>query len=55
MLFGTFRNPRSVAEMECGFYRGASSRIPEMLLGRDVSRPREDQKETRTASISEAA
>jgi sterol desaturase/sphingolipid hydroxylase (fatty acid hydroxylase superfamily) len=39
MLFGTFRNPRQLAESECGFYNGASSRIPEMLIGRDVSRP----------------
>jgi len=39
MLFGTFRNPRSVEGMECGFYEGASGRIPEMLIGRDVSRP----------------
>jgi sterol desaturase/sphingolipid hydroxylase (fatty acid hydroxylase superfamily) len=41
MLFGTFRNPRSVANVECGFYPGASSRVAEMLIGRDVSRPRQ--------------
>jgi sterol desaturase/sphingolipid hydroxylase (fatty acid hydroxylase superfamily) len=39
MLFGTFRNPRQLAESECGFYNGASGRIAEMLIGRDVSRP----------------
>jgi len=55
MLFGTFRNPRSVEDVECGFYKGASSRIPEMLLGRDVSTPRPRGRETRPASISEAA
>lgn len=38
ILFGTFVNP---AEMEetAGFYEGASSRVVEMLVGRDVSRP----------------
>jgi len=39
MLFGTFRNPRTVEGVDCGFYPGASSRIAEMLIGRDVSRP----------------
>jgi len=40
MLFGTFRNPRSLSDVSVGFYAGASARIPEMLIGRDVSRPR---------------
>ena len=39
LLFGTFHNPRDFA-VENGFYPGASSRVPEMLLMRDVSRPR---------------
>jgi len=39
MLFGTFRNPASW-EDEAGFYHGASARVPEMLVGRDVSAPR---------------
>lgn len=39
MIFGTFRNPRSVEGYESGFYRGASARIIDMLLFRDVSRP----------------
>ncbi|MDJ0926624.1 MAG: sterol desaturase family protein [Gammaproteobacteria bacterium] len=39
MLFGTFRNPRALDDTACGFYPGASSRIPEMLIGRDVSQP----------------
>lgn len=38
MLFGTFRNPKTMNE-EAGFYDGASSRVGEMLLGRDVSEP----------------
>jgi sterol desaturase/sphingolipid hydroxylase (fatty acid hydroxylase superfamily) len=38
IVFGTFRNPKSY-EMETGFYAGASSRIPEMLMLKDVSRP----------------
>ena len=38
MVFGTFRNPATF-EGPTGFYRGASGRIPEMLLGRDVTRP----------------
>jgi len=41
MLFGTFRNPRSDAEVprEAGFYQGASSRLLAMLLTKDVTRP----------------
>jgi len=38
ILFGTFRNPRDF-ESECGFYVGASSRLRDMLLARDVSTP----------------
>lgn len=38
MLFGTFENPRDFATDQ-GFYLGASQRVPEMLLGRDVSSP----------------
>jgi sterol desaturase/sphingolipid hydroxylase (fatty acid hydroxylase superfamily) len=37
MLFGTYRNPRSLEATSCGFYDGASSRIVAMLLGREVS------------------
>lgn len=40
LLFGTFRNPRGFAP-EAGFHDGASARIPEMLIGRDVSSPPE--------------
>jgi sterol desaturase/sphingolipid hydroxylase (fatty acid hydroxylase superfamily) len=39
MLFGTFKNPEYF-EPEAGFYPGAGRRIPEMLVGIDVSKPR---------------
>lgn len=39
MLFGTFRNPARY-EHETGFYNGASSRIKDMLLFRQVDKPR---------------
>ena len=39
MMFGTFRNPRELEDTACGFYAGASARIPEMLIGVDVSSP----------------
>ena len=38
MLFGTFKNPRTF-QTEAGFYPGASKRIPEMLMFKDVSKP----------------
>lgn len=38
MLFGTFRNAERF-EPETGFYDGASRRLGEMLVFRDVSRP----------------
>ena len=43
ILFGTFRNPTDF-QAENGFYDGASARIPEMLVFRDVSRPKETLK-----------
>ncbi|MDH3980425.1 MAG: sterol desaturase family protein [Gammaproteobacteria bacterium] len=39
MLFGTFRNPQQLEDVQCGFYKGASARLVDMLLGRDVTRP----------------
>ncbi|MGD8412948.1 MAG: sterol desaturase family protein [Candidatus Latescibacterota bacterium] len=36
MVFGTFDNP-ATWEAEAGFYKGASSRVGSMLIGRDVS------------------
>jgi len=49
MLFGTFRNPRELPDTACGFYTGASSRIGEMLIGRDVTQPAES--ETTSGSV----
>jgi sterol desaturase/sphingolipid hydroxylase (fatty acid hydroxylase superfamily) len=39
ILFGTFKNPKDFVE-EISFYAGASARIPEMLLFKDVSSPK---------------
>jgi sterol desaturase/sphingolipid hydroxylase (fatty acid hydroxylase superfamily) len=36
ILFGTFKNPKEF-EHEVGFYHGASSRVGDMILGKDVS------------------
>lgn len=38
MMFNTFRNPRGY-EVETGFYTGASERVADMLLFRDVATP----------------
>ena len=38
IIFGTFHNPKDF-EHETGFYHGASARVSEMLLFRDVTRP----------------
>jgi sterol desaturase/sphingolipid hydroxylase (fatty acid hydroxylase superfamily) len=38
MVFGTFRNPAEMAD-EVGLYPGASLRVVDLLLGRDVSAP----------------
>lgn len=47
MVFGTFRNPERF-EGEIGFYLGASRRIPEMLIGKDVaSAPTPQQEQAR--------
>jgi sterol desaturase/sphingolipid hydroxylase (fatty acid hydroxylase superfamily) len=51
MLFGTFENPADFAP-ETGYYDGASSRLLDMLLLRDVTRPR--RKEW-SLSVSEVA
>ena len=40
MVFGTFRNPPTW-EGEVGFYTGGSARVWEMLVGRDVTAPRD--------------
>ena len=36
-MFGTFENPKGY-DHEAGFYEGASARIGDMLMFRDVSR-----------------
>jgi sterol desaturase/sphingolipid hydroxylase (fatty acid hydroxylase superfamily) len=46
LLFGTLRNPRTLEDTECGFYPGASRRLIDMLLGRDVAQPRAAQGRT---------
>jgi sterol desaturase/sphingolipid hydroxylase (fatty acid hydroxylase superfamily) len=38
ILFGTFKNPKTYSH-DTGFYPGASKRVREMLLFRDVSKP----------------
>lgn len=55
MVFGTYRNPRRVDGLECGFYPGASDRVFEMLCGRDVSQPKASDEQPHPASLSEAA
>jgi sterol desaturase/sphingolipid hydroxylase (fatty acid hydroxylase superfamily) len=42
ILFGTFHNPRDFAPAT-GFYDGASTRVGDMLMFRDVSQPRDEQ------------
>ena len=37
-LFGTWKNPKGF-EFENGFYDGASTRIADMLLFKDVAKP----------------
>lgn len=40
ILFGTWKNPKTF-EYEHGFYDGASSRVVDMLLFRDVAKPKD--------------
>lgn len=42
ILFGTFHNPKTYVH-ETGFYEGASDRMTDMLLFKDVSTPAEKQ------------
>lgn len=53
MIFGTFKNPDNVDELEIGFYEGASNRIPEMLIGRDVSKPKQSPLPEHTLFVAE--
>jgi sterol desaturase/sphingolipid hydroxylase (fatty acid hydroxylase superfamily) len=48
LLLGTFHNPRGFAPVS-GFYDGASTRIIDMLLARDVSVPSAPAAQTRAA------
>lgn len=45
ILFGTFRNPADFVAKN-GFYEGASARVGDMLLFRDVSTPRQPARGT---------
>jgi sterol desaturase/sphingolipid hydroxylase (fatty acid hydroxylase superfamily) len=38
LLFGTFNNPKGY-EYETGFYQGASDKISDMLLFKDINKP----------------
>jgi sterol desaturase/sphingolipid hydroxylase (fatty acid hydroxylase superfamily) len=49
ILFGTFRNPKDF-DHETGFYHGASARVLDMLLGKDVS---EDESKIKPVTISD--
>lgn len=50
MVFGTFENPREMMKTS-GFYKGASRRVGEMLIGRDVSQPPRRKEEPREESL----
>lgn len=41
LILGTFRNPKNFAD-ETGFYNGASSRIREMILFKDINTQKDD-------------
>lgn len=43
IVFGTFRNPGKA--MDTGFYHGASYRVADMLLFRDVYQPKQSEKQ----------
>jgi sterol desaturase/sphingolipid hydroxylase (fatty acid hydroxylase superfamily) len=56
MAFGTFRNPERLDELAVGFYKGASSRIVDMLIGKDVSEaPRSRPEDTAPEAMKRAA
>lgn len=44
-VFGTFQNPADGGPKLAGFYHGASSRIADMLIGKDVTAPMFKEKE----------
>jgi sterol desaturase/sphingolipid hydroxylase (fatty acid hydroxylase superfamily) len=53
-LFGTFRNPKTW-DAQAGFYDGASARIKDMLLGRDISTDAPGGSPTRETDAQETA
>lgn len=55
LLFGTYINPKRLDNTDCGFYKGASSRIVDMLIGKDVTKPITTKDGTNLISFSEAA
>jgi sterol desaturase/sphingolipid hydroxylase (fatty acid hydroxylase superfamily) len=54
ILFGTFENPAEM-ERKAGFYNGASTRVLEMLVFRDVSEPKTDAGGDETKGLGLAA
>ena len=50
MIFGTFRNPKGFQQVH-GFYDGASERIGDMLLFRDVTAPEKRLSENGTQAV----
>jgi len=50
ILFGTFKNPKTYSH-ETGFYDGASGRIKDMLLFKDVTKPGKAKKQTAKAKV----
>ena len=51
ILFGTFKNPPTYTH-ETGFYKGASNRMKDMLLFKDVSTPGDAEKKAMTLDLS---
>ena len=50
ILFGTFKNPKTYSH-DTGFYDGASGRMKDMLLFKDVSKPEEVKKQKAKARV----
>jgi sterol desaturase/sphingolipid hydroxylase (fatty acid hydroxylase superfamily) len=55
IVFGTFRNPRSVEGFRAGFWNGASARLLDMLCFRDVSQPPRRTEEEEPLTLGKAA
>jgi sterol desaturase/sphingolipid hydroxylase (fatty acid hydroxylase superfamily) len=54
IVFGTFKNPASAEQLQ-GFYSGASDRVGEMLMFRDVTSPRKPDVTSPNAALEDAA